>query len=95
MYERTDKRHIYYLIDMYLSDKIEESTFCDEFYYSYDLELDRSTLTEEERKAFFELGEVAGRFSEFIEDHKKYPGVYYSKDELRKKVIETKNRLSL
>ena len=80
-------------MDMYLSNNIDESTFCDEFYYSYDLELDRSTLTEDERKAFLELGEIVGRFSEFEEDHKNHPGVYYTKKELKKKILEVKNKL--
>jgi hypothetical protein len=94
MHERKDKRRIYYLINMYLSEKVDETTFCNEFYYSYDLELDYRSLTEEEHKAFSELGEVAGRFSEFGEDHKKLPGVYYTKKELRQKTLETKEKLT-
>jgi hypothetical protein len=94
MYKNTDKRKIYHLIDAYLSGDIDESTFCNEFHCSYDLELDYDTLTEEECKAFSELGEVAGRFSEFEGDHKKYPGVYYTKSELRQKIMQTKEKLS-
>jgi hypothetical protein len=93
MYEKTDKRRIYQLIDMYLSGKINESTFCHEFYCSYDLELDYNTLTEDEYKSFYELSEITIRFSEFEEDIKKYPGVYYTKNELKKKIIETKRKL--
>jgi hypothetical protein len=79
---------------MYLSDKINESTFCHEFYCSYDLELDYDTLMEEEYKAFYELSEITSRFSEFEEDVKKYPGVYYTKEELNKKIVETKEKLA-
>jgi hypothetical protein len=93
MYEKTDKRRIYQLIDMYLSDKINESTFCHEFYCSYDLELDYDSLREDEHKVFYELSEIASRFSEFEEDIRKYPGVYYTKEDLRKKIIETKEKL--
>lgn len=93
MYERTDKRRIYQLIEMYLSGQIDEVSFCDEFYESYDLEVDHSTLTKEERKAFIELGVVAGRFSEFEEDHKKYPGTYYTKEKLKQQILKTKEDL--
>ena len=93
MYEKTDKRIIYQLIDMYLLGKITESTFCREFYCSYDLELDYDTLTEEEYKSFYELSKIVSRFSEFEEDIKKYPGTYYSKEEVRKKIVATKEQL--
>ncbi|HEX4840340.1 MAG TPA: hypothetical protein VFU89_07870 [Rhabdochlamydiaceae bacterium] len=90
MYEKTDKRRIYQLIDMYLSEKIDEPTFCDEFYYSYDLELNYNSLMEDERKVFSELSDVVSRFSEFEEDIVEYPGVYYTKEELKQKIIEAK-----
>ena len=93
MYERTDKRRIYQLINMYLAEKIDEATFCNEFYCSYDLELDYDNLTNEEHQVLSELGKFASRFSEFYEDIKKYPGVYYTKNELRTKIIETKQKL--
>ena len=93
MYERSNKRRIYQLIDMYLAEKINESTFCSDFVPSYDLELDYATLTEEEHQAFSELGKIACRFSEFEEDIKNYPGVYHTKEELKQKIIETKRKL--
>jgi len=91
--QNNDKRRIYQLIDMYLDEKINEAAFCHEFYCSYDLELDYDTLTEEEYKAFYELSEITIRFSEFEKDIKKYPGVYRTKEELKKKIIETKEKL--
>ncbi len=93
MYEKTDKRRIYQLIEMYLSNKINESTFCYEFYCSYDLELDYDSLLEDEYQAFYELSEITSRFSEFENDIKEHPGIYYSKEELRRKIIETKEKL--
>lgn len=93
MHEKTDKQRIYQLIDMYLSGKINESTFCHEFYCSYDLELDYDTLSKDEYKAFYELSEVASRFSESEEDHEKYPGVYFTKRDLHQKILETKETL--
>lgn len=94
MYQNTDKRLIYQIINMYLSGNMDEYTFCHNFYCSYDLELDHNTLNQEERKAFLELSTVAGRFSESEEDIKKYPGVYYTKAELKNKIIETKKQLA-
>ncbi|NGX45478.1 MAG: hypothetical protein K940chlam2_00633 [Chlamydiae bacterium] len=93
MYEKTDKRRLYQLIDMYLSNKISEATFCYEFYCSFDLELDYDTLEDDEYKAFYELSEITCRFSEFERDIKSYPGVYRTKEELKQKIIETKDRL--
>jgi len=78
---------------MYLSGKINESTFCYEFYCLYDLELDYDTLLEEEQTAFSELGKVASRFSEFEEDIEKYPGTYFTKKELKEAIIETEEKL--
>ena len=90
MYEKTEKRRIYQLLDMYLSDKINELNFCHEFYCSFDLELDYDTLMENEYKAFYELSEITSRFSSFAEDHEKYPGVYSTKEELKKKMKKEK-----
>jgi hypothetical protein len=47
----------------------------------------------EEHQALSELGKVASRFSEFEGDIKKYPGVYYTKEDLKQKIIETKEKL--
>lgn len=79
---------------MYLQDKIDESTFCNDFIPSYDQELDYETLSAEEHQAFSELGKIASRFSEIEEDIMKYPGVYYTKEQLDKKIKETKEKLN-
>ncbi|MBV4360611.1 colicin immunity domain-containing protein [Pinibacter aurantiacus] len=93
MFEKNDKRRLYWLLDQYLSGKINASIFCDEFYYSYDLELDYSSLTELEHRLFSELSTVAGRFSEYEEDHLALPEGFYTKEELKQKIIETKEKL--
>ena len=67
MYEKNDKRRVYWLIDLYLAGKIDDKTFCDEFYYSYDLEMDGSTLTKLEREVFDVLSIVTERCS-FVEE---------------------------
>lgn len=93
MFEKTDKRRIYWVIEQYLSNKIDARTFCDEFHESYDLEVNLSSLTRQESNAFSELSDVAGRFSNIEEDIKQYPGTYFTEKELKAKVIETKKLL--
>jgi hypothetical protein len=93
MFEKDDKRRLYWLMDQYLSGNIDERTFCDEYYYSYDLEIDYGTFTDLEQKAFSELSFVSSRFSEFTEDLEKHPGVYFSEEKLRQKIQETQEKL--
>jgi hypothetical protein len=93
MVSKDDKRRLYQLIDMFLSKQITAPVFCNEFYYSYDLEIDYNTLSPIEYTAFSELGKVSSRFSQFEEDLEKYPGVYYSEEELKEKIIETNEKL--
>lgn len=93
MYNKKDKRRIYWLIDSYLSGKIDEIQFSDDFYSTFDLEVDYDSLTEEENKIFSELSKISARFSPFEEDLKNYPGTYFSKEDLKNKIIETKEKL--
>ena len=94
MYDKSDKRRLYWLIDQYLLGKIDEPFFCDEFYYSYDLEVDSNTLSNTEKVVFAELSTVAGRFSEYEEDHLGLPNGFYTTEELKQKIIETKEKLN-
>ena len=93
MFEMNDKRRLYQLIDMYLAETITASVFCDEFYYSYDLELDEMTLTNLERQIFSNLGTFASRFSPYEEDYKLDPKAFFTEEKLREKVLETKEKL--
>ncbi|MBL0743091.1 hypothetical protein [Chryseolinea lacunae] len=93
MFPKDDKRRLYQLIDMFLAKQITASVFCDEFYCSYDLEIDYDTLSPLEYSAFSELEKVSSRFSQFNEDLGKYPGVYYNNEELKQKIFETKEKL--
>lgn len=93
MYDKSDKRRLYWLIDQYLLDKIDEPVFCDEFYYSYDLEVDSNTLTDIEKVVFAELSQVSSRFSQYEEDHKLDPRAFSTVEELKQKIIETKEKL--
>ena len=88
-----DVRFVYLIINEYLNNKITEKQFCDEFRASYDLEIDLYALDSKEYEALHELGEVAGRFSPYDEDHIESPGVLYTKQELAAKILETKFKL--
>lgn len=89
MYEKNDKRRVYWIIDLYLAGKIDDQTFCDEFYYSYDLEIDVNTLTKLEREVFDVISIVTRRFSNFEEDLK-IEKAFFNKKDLCYTIIEAK-----
>ena len=93
MYQKNNKRCLYQLMDMFLEKEIFVSVFCNEIYYCYDLGIGYTTLTPLEYSTFSELDEVSSRFSEFEEDHIQYPKVFYAEEELRSKVLETRENL--
>ena len=86
MFEKTDKRKIYWLINQYLSNNMSASNFCNE-YYASSLEINHDTLTELEDKEFSELGTIASRFDP--------AGTYgaYTEEELKNKILEIKELL--
>ena len=94
MFNINDKKKLYWLLDQYLLGKINERTFCDEFYYSYDLEIKHKDFTKEEVDIFSDLSLVLSRFSEFEEDHLLSSKAFSTKEELMKKVKESKNKLA-
>ena len=93
MFEKTDKRRLYWLIDQYLENNINAEIFHNEYYYCFSLELDYRQLTPLEERAFADLSKITGRFTHFEEDLINYPGVYYSETELKAKVKEVKDIL--
>lgn len=95
VFEKDDKRRLYWSMHRYLSGEITADTFSNEVYYSYDLELDDELFTKSEADAFHELDTVAQRFSSFEEDHRKSPGVFYTERELKEKVQQTLEKLKM
>ena len=93
MYSKNDKKRIYWLIDQYLKGEINESTFCDEFYYSFTLEIKNDILSDLEIIIFSDLNKITSRFSQYEEDHKLDPRAFSTIKELRMKIIETKEKL--
>lgn len=94
MYPKNDKRRLYQLIELYLSNKITTTLFCDEFYYCYVLELEISDLTDEEKLNFAELDNVTGRYSKYEEDFKLDPRAFNTDKDVYEKAKETRCNLS-
>jgi len=94
IYAKDDKRRLYWLIDEYLAGRINEDTFCDEYHYSYNLEIDPGTLNEIEREAFFTLGQVSDRFSPFESDYELDPHAFTTREDLRQTIEGVKKVLS-
>jgi len=90
MYAKNDKRRLFWLMKCYLDGLISESTFCDEFYYSYDLEIRRSsnTLCQKEFSLFEELDAISSRYSPYQSDHKLDPQAFTTKQQLKDKIYE-------
>ena len=93
MFKKSDKRRLYWLIDLYLSEEINAWTFCNEFHIIYDIEINYKKLTKLEYEAFSQLAKVASRFTDIEEDLIKYPGVYHTKEELTNAIIEIQEKL--
>lgn len=92
MYNNSDKKRLYYLIDQYLSGKINETTFCDDFHDTFVNKMDYKNLSDIEFLIFSDLSNASQRFSEYEEDFKLWEG-FITGSELRKKIIETKEKL--
>lgn len=77
----TEKEELWYLINGLLEGTYTIKTFCSEFTRIYDLEIDYDVLTDEENKEFGDLCEMAGRFSDDLEELK-IPNMYFSESEI-------------
>ncbi len=86
-------KYLYILINYYLDQKINEKTFCDEFYKSFDLGENSSDLDKLEEKIFDELGIVVGRYTAYGQDLNELPHFFYNKNQLAEKILETKTAL--
>lgn len=91
--EKADKEYLYKIINYYLNKQINPREFCDEFYYCYSKELDYDTLSDKEQIFFGKLSTITSRFSEFVEDHIKYPGTYFDKKDLDSTIQEVSEQL--
>lgn len=91
---KNDKRRLYWLIDEFILGRIDEQTFCDEYYYSYNLEIDSATYNETEKRVFGELGKVSDRFSPFESDYELDARAFTNKNDLRQAINVAKRALT-
>ena len=89
-----DKQYLSWLLHQYVSNYINARTFCDEYEDCY-LKLDHVNFSECEKKAYNAFFLVVSRFSEFDEDLRKYPEMFFSEQVLRQKALETQTLLDL
>jgi len=94
MFDTSDKRRVYWLIDKYLSNEIDTQTFDDEYHACFNVWIDVDSLSDFEEKILCELSDVTARFSEFESDHRNYPGAFYTAEEVRQKATEVKRKLA-
>ena len=92
MYDKNDKRRLYWLIEQYLSNKMDETTFCNDFHDTLVNEMYYEGLSEIENEVFRDLSDVSQRFSEYEEDFKLWSKFVTAK-QLREKILETREKL--
>ena len=82
----TGKEQLYYLIKHFQTGEYDTNTFCDLFTTIYNVELDKSELSETELKAFGTLEKYTCRFSPFEEDFKLCPNAFYDENTIKKQI---------
>lgn len=87
------KEQLYYLINEYIKGHYDTKNFCDQFTIIFNIETDYEDLNEVENKLFLELSSVTARFSPYDKDFV-FQNVYYTEQEVKKKVLEIKNKLN-
>jgi hypothetical protein len=83
---KEDKTYIYHLISQYIDNQISLEHFSEKYFNCYSKFLDYDTLTKIERELFKDLSIVSSRYTEHLDDLIKYPGTYFSKNDLDEKV---------
>lgn len=94
MYEKNDKRYLYWIIDLYLENKINTESFSNSFNSSYVIEIDKNNLEDWEYCIFNKIDTVTGRYNEDTSDipeNLKY--FFYTGDEVRILVKKAKESL--
>lgn len=89
------KEQLYYLIREYLKENYTTTIFCEQFTNIYCQERHKANFSKLEDVEFDSLNDVTSRYSEFDDDIKMYPGVYFSDKDVRKKVEEVNENLQV
>jgi len=92
-FNKNDKKTLYQLINFFLEGTIDAEYLCNEYYKSFDLEININDFSNEELTAFTDLSFIVSRYSNSNEDIIDYPNTYFNEIDLKKKVIETKEKL--
>lgn len=92
MSELSPKERLYWLMELLIRKEIETSKFCDEFYQTYEHDLNED-LSDIEKTLFMEISHKGSRFSEFHEDYLQYPGVYVTDLDIRSLVLDSWTKL--
>lgn len=89
------KLSLYYLLYQFIiCGTLTVPEFCDKYYLIYDLNDNTATrFTPDELVALNKLSEVAGRYSQYEEDHKACPKAYTSDKEVNEFAIMAYNKL--
>lgn len=90
MMGQNEKDRLYWLIEQYLSNKVDAWKFCNEFFTLYNINLDLNKLSVFELSVFDKLDDIVSRYTNVKEDLIKYPNAYYNDKTLKQIVLETK-----
>jgi hypothetical protein len=90
----TGRAKLYWLIELYLSDHHDVWTFCKEFEQTYNFEVDRSSLTDDERPVFADLFAKVTVFSPFERELKEVP-FYQSSQQIREAIVAARSKLGV
>jgi hypothetical protein len=89
------KEKLYALIDDFINNRIYIDLFCSMFSYTYDLEVDLSSLSHEERQQFKELSRIAYGYCDNDDEVKKLPQYYFTDKQVVAKVDEVCQKLNI
>lgn len=87
-----EKEQLYYLINQFCKGSYTANDFCSEFTRIFDLETDDQDLSQKEYQCFYELSDMAARFSD-NEEELKIPNLYFSELEILNKTKRVKKLL--
>lgn len=86
------KQRLYLLIYRYLRGEIDTRDFCAQFETTFNLELDKATLSEKESVALGRLFDSVVWYSEYPRDREAYPG-YRDETEIRAAAVKAREVL--
>ncbi len=90
--ERAPRERLYWLIESFESGALDVAVFCREFEHTYNLELDKTTLSPIEASAFSDLFEKVIWYSPCPEERTRIPN-YLSEEQIRAAVDEASRLL--